>query len=249
MFTSKRVVITGAASGIGLATALAFARQGARLFLVDIDQVQLDAAATEARKHTADVHVFRCDLTSPEQVGQLKEELLSRMEGMDILFNNAGIGASGALTADIEEDEFTSVMAVNVVAVWRMMKLAISLMLEQGGGVIINTASALSITVMPGSAAYNASKHAVAALTKTATTEYAQQNIRINAICPGVIRTALLAARPDIKELEPQLLALHPIGRLGNVEEVAEAVVWLASDKASFVHGALFTVDGGWTAS
>ena len=249
MFNNKRVLVTGAASGIGRASALAFARQGARLFLVDLDEDKLEAVAADLREHTRDVYTFACDLTVPEQVQTLRAELINCLAGLDILFNNAGIGGSGAYTADISEEEFSRIIAVNVTSVWRMMKLAIPMMQEQGAGVIINTASALSLTVLPGSAAYNASKHAVAALTKTATTEYAAQNIRINAICPGVIQTALLASRPDHAELEPRLVALHPAGRLGQVDEVAEAVLWLASDKASFVHGALFTVDGGWTAS
>lgn len=249
MYDGKRVLVTGAASGIGLATALAFAKQGAVLFLVDVDESRLAEAKSAVAEYAGDVYMHPCDLTDVEAVGLLKEELVRRMGSVDILFNNAGIGGGGAYTADIEEEEFTRIIAVNVTAVWRMMKMVIPLMLQQGSGVIVNTASALSLTVLPGSAAYNASKHAVAALTKTATTEYANQNIRINAICPGVIQTSLLSSRPDRDELEPKLIALHPAGRLGQVDEVAEAVLWLASEKASFVHGALFTVDGGWTAS
>ena len=169
---------------------------------------------------------------------------VSRFGRLDIVHNNAGISGSNDFTADIEEDEFDRVVAVNFKAVWLCMKCAIEQMLEQGGGVIVNTASALALTVRQDSATYNATKHAVAGLTKTADVEYASRNIRINAIFPGVIRTAMLNNHSNLAEL----VALPPIGQQGEVEEVVKAVLWLASEDVCFMHGSLLSVDGDWTA-
>lgn len=247
-FQDKVVLVTGAGSGIGAGVAQAFARAGARVMLADInaEQGQQCLAAIEAEGGQA--AFFQVDVTSAAQMRDLVSATVSRFGRLDVVHNNAGISGSNHFTADIEEAEFDRVVAVNLKAVWLCMKYAIEQMLEQGGGVIVNTASALALTVLPGSATYNATKHAVAGLTKTAAVEYASRNIRINAICPGVIRTAMLNNHPDLAELEPKLVALHPIGRLGEVEEVVKAVLWLASEDASFMHGSLVTVDGGWTA-
>lgn len=248
-FQNKSVVVTGAASGIGLASALAFARQGADLLLADINEADGMAALAKVRELGGKAEFITVDLTRSEDVGQLITRAIACFGQLDIVHNNAGISGSNAFTADIPEKEFDQIVAVNLKAVWLVMKHAIKQMQAQKRGVIVNSASALSLTVLPGSAAYNATKHAVAGLTKTAAVEYASQNIRINAICPGVIRTSMLDSRPDLAELEPKLVAIHPIGRLGEVAEVAEAILWLASDGASFMHGSLMTVDGGWTAS
>lgn len=248
-FQDKAVMVTGAAAGIGAAVAKAFAREGARVMLGDIDPVQGQRTLGEIEAAGGQAAFFPLDVTCAEQMQALVAETVRRFGRLDIVHNNAGISGGNRLTADIEEAEWDRVVAVNLKAAWLCMKYSIEQMLAQGGGVIVNSASALALTVLPGSAHYNATKHAVAGLTKTAAVEYAAKNIRINAICPGVIRTAMLERASNLAELEPKLLALHPAGRLGEVEEVANAVLWLASDGASFMHGSLMTVDGGWTAA
>ena len=247
-FQDKVVLVTGAGSGIGAGVAQAFARAGARVMLADINAEQGQQCLAVIEGEGGQAAFFQVDVTSAAQMRELVAATVSRFGRLDIVHNNAGISGSNDFTADIAEEEFDRVVAVNLKAVWLCMKYSIQQMLAQGGGVIVNTASALALTVLPGSATYNATKHAVAGLTKTAAVEYASRNIRINAVCPGVIRTAMLNNHPNLAELEPKLVALHPIGRLGEVEEVVKAVLWLASEEASFMHGSLVTVDGGWTA-
>lgn len=248
-FQNKSVLVTGAASGIGLATALAFARRGADLMLTDINETAGVSALEKVRDLGGKAEFMALDVTRSDHVESLISHTVSCFGRLDIVHNNAGISGSSVCTDEIPEQEFDRIVEVNLKAVWLVMKHAIRQMRSQGAGIVINSASALSLTVLPGAAAYNATKHAVAGLTKTAAVEYAGQNIRINAICPGVIRTNLLNSRPDLDELEPKLVAIHPVGRLGEVEEVAAAVLWLASEGASFMHGSLMTVDGGWSAS
>lgn len=247
-FSTKVVLITGAGSGIGRAAALAFAAEGARVAVADITTAGADETVSLIEATGGVARVFRVDVTRAAEVEALVRHVVEAWGRLDVILNNAGVDNEMAPIVDTSEADFDRVMAVNVKGVWLCMKYAIAQMLQQGGGVVINTASALSLTVLPGSSPYNASKHAVAGLTKTCAVEYGAKNIRINAICPGVIRTPLLENHPNLPELEQSLLPLHPIGRLGTVEEVADVILWLASDQASFVHGALVTVDGGWTA-
>jgi NAD(P)-dependent dehydrogenase (short-subunit alcohol dehydrogenase family) len=245
-FQDRVVLVTGAGSGIGQASALAFAQAGARVAVVDIDdsgaltQAQIEAEGGVAR-------FFRADVTRAADVEGMVRDTVVAWGRLDILHNNAGITSAQANTADTLEADFDRVMAVNVKGVWLCMKVGIAQMLKQGGGVIVNTGSAMSLTALPGSAPYNASKHAVAGLTRTAALEYAKQNIRINAVCPGVITTPLLAKTPGVDKIMDVLTSVHPIGRLGTLDEVTSAVLWLASDGASFAIGSMLSVDGGWT--
>lgn len=247
-FKQKVVMITGGGSGIGRAAALAFAREGARVAVADITEDGGKETVRLVESEGGTARFFKVDVTRSDQVQALISGIVSQWGRLDITLNNAGVDNDMKPIVETSEAEFDRVMAVNVKGVWLCMKHAIPQMLAQGGGVIINTASALSLTVLPGSSPYNGSKHAVAGITKTCAVEYGAKNIRINAICPGVIRTPLLENHPNLPELEASLLPLHPIGRLGTVEEVADVILWLASDRSSFVHGALVTVDGGWTA-
>jgi NAD(P)-dependent dehydrogenase (short-subunit alcohol dehydrogenase family) len=248
-FDQKVVFITGAGSGIGRAAASAFAREGATVAVADINEAgggetvaQIEAAGGKAK-------FFKVDTTSAASVENLVRQIVGAWGKLDIAINNAGIGGAQHPICEIDEDTFDRIIAVNLKGVWLCMKYAIPQMLKQGGGVVINVGSALGITVIPGASPYNASKFGVAGLTKTCAVEYGGKNIRVNAICPGMIRTPAVNDHADYPDLEKVFLPLHPIGRLGTVEEVADCMLWLASDKASFVHGAMISVDGGWTAS
>jgi NAD(P)-dependent dehydrogenase (short-subunit alcohol dehydrogenase family) len=247
-FDRKVVLITGAGSGIGRATALAFARKGATVAVADIAERDGNEAVARIEAEGGRARFFKVDVTRSAEVDALIRAVVDASGRLDIAHINAGITNENALLTETSEHDFDRVIAVNLKGVWLCMKYAIDQMLKQGGGVVVNTASALSLRVLPGSAPYIASKHAVAGLTKSAAVEYGGRNIRINAVCPGVIRTPLLENLPNAAALEQRLVSLHPIGRLGTPEEVADCVLWLASDKAAFVHGALISVDGGWVA-
>lgn len=247
-FKHQVVLVTGAGSGIGEATALAFARQGAKVAVADIDGAAASATLKKITAEGGQGLSFQVDVTSAAAVEQLLKDIVQAWDRLDIAHINAGISCPNALTADTLEADFDRVLAVNQKGVWLCMKFAINQFLKQGGGIIVNTASALSLTVLPGSSPYNASKHAVAALTKTAAVEYASKNIRINAVCPGVIITPMLENNRPGPAFYDALVALHPVGRLGSIDEIANAVLWLASPGASFVHGTLLSVDGGWVA-
>lgn len=242
----KVAIVTGAGSGIGKAAAKLFAAEGAKVVCADVTGAE---AATAMEIGPAQATAMTVDVSKAADVKELLERTKALYGRLDVLFNNAGIEGKQALTPDYEEEEFDRVLAVNAKGVFLGMKYGIPLMLETGGGSIINTASVAGLVGFPGLVAYTASKGAVIQMTKTAALEFAAQGVRVNAICPGVIRTPMVerftAGQPDA---EAQLTMAEPVGRMGTPEEVAALAVFLASDESSFVTGAALPVDGGFLA-
>lgn len=244
---AKVAVVTGAGSGIGRATALACAREGAKIVAADVAVAGGEETVTLIKNAGGEATFVKTNVTQAAEVEALMAAAVSAYGRIDCAHNNAGIEGVLAMTADYPEDDWDRVMAVNLKGVWLCMKYELPHMIRQGGGAMVNTASLAGLVGAKRMPAYVASKHGVAGLTKAAALEYARSGIRVNAVCPGVIHTSMvdrifLNRRPDLKE---RLEASEPIGRLGTPEEVAEAVVWLCSDAASFVTGHTMSVDGG----
>jgi len=247
-FQDKVAIITGAGHGIGQATAKAFAAQGAKVVVADIDR-QTGEAVVKAIKASNGVATFiPCDVTNDTQVQELVTSTLEVYGKLDIAFNNAGIEIEQSKLADGDEAIFDKIMDVNVKGVWRCMKHQIPALLANDGGAIVNTASVAGLGAAPKMSIYAASKHAVLGLTKSAAIEYGKKGIRINAVCPAVIDTEMFqrAAQSDPRKAE-YAHAMHPVGRIGQPEEVAAAVLYLCSDQAKFTTGAALPVDGGVT--
>lgn len=242
----KTALITGAASGIGKAVALLYGQHGANVMVSDIDRVQGQQVAEQVKAAGANARFFPADVGDPAQCQQLVQETVRAFGSLDIACNNAGIGGELNLTADYSLEGWQQIINVNLNSVFFCLKYELEAMLKQGKGVIVNMASILGQVGTPASPGYVTAKHGMVGLTQTAAIEYASQGIRINAVGPGYIDTPLLGQLPP--EVIQQLVSLHPIGRLGRAEEVAELVIWLSSDKASFVTGAYYPVDGGYLA-
>jgi NAD(P)-dependent dehydrogenase (short-subunit alcohol dehydrogenase family) len=245
----KVALVTGGASGIGRATALTFAREGAILVIADRNEDGGQQTVHMITENGGEATFVQVDVTSASAVEALISKTVETYGRLDCAHNNAGI-ASGvpALTADYPEERWHQVIAVNLTGVWLCMKYEIVQMLHQGGGAIVNTASIAGLVGGAGGAAYTASKHGVIGLTKTAALEYATQGIRVNCVCPGYIQTPMTARGLSDPERRAQIVARHPLGRVGTPEEIAEAVVWLCSDAASFVTGHAMSIDGGYVA-
>src|SRR5215471_4594922 len=245
----KVALVTGGASGIGRATALTFTREGAKLVVADMNEDGGQQTVHMITEKGGEAIFVRTDVSQAVEVQVLISKAVETYGRLDCAHNNAGI-ASGvrALTADYPEERWHQVIAINLAGVWFCMKYEIVQMLHHGGGAIVNTASIAGLVGGAGGAAYTASKHGVVGLTKTAALEYAQQGIRVNCICPGYIQTPMTASSLSDPERQAQIIAREPIGRVGTPKEVAEAVVWLYSDAASFVTGHAMTVDGGYVA-
>jgi NAD(P)-dependent dehydrogenase (short-subunit alcohol dehydrogenase family) len=248
-FSNKVVLVTGAAGGIGRAAALAFAQQGASVALADINAKGGEETASMIAAAGGKAMFLRVDISSEAEVAALVDSVVASYGRLDCAFNNAGIEEEQGPTAECTEALFDRIMRINVKGTWLCMKYEIRQMLKQGGGAIVNTASVAGLVGAPTQPAYAASKHAVVGLTKSAAAEYGKAGIRINSVCPGVIRTEML---DRALEREPRraksIEKIHPIGRLGHAEEVANAALWLCSDQASFVIGHQLAVDGGLTA-
>jgi NAD(P)-dependent dehydrogenase (short-subunit alcohol dehydrogenase family) len=247
-FNGQTALVTGAGSGIGRATAIAFAAHGARVMVADTSEELGLKTVSDIRNAGGEAEFVLCDITMAQAVEKMVARTIKTFGSLDIAVNNAGINSPESPVAEIEESDFDRVLSVNLKGVWLCMKYEILQMIKQGRGAIVNMSSTCGLVGVPGAAPYVSSKHGVNGLTKTAALEYATAGIRINAVCPGVIRTPLTEPALADPEKKAQVVSLHPIGRIGEPEEVAGAVMWLASDCASFVTGSTQVVDGGWTA-
>lgn len=248
-FTGQVAFVTGAASGMGLATVWAFARAGAAVVLADLNQGQLTAATDELESAGHQVLGVPCDVSDEDQVEAAVQAAVNRFGRLDMAFNNAGIQIPPSDAADEAADVFDRVNAINLRGVWACMKHELTQMRSQGSGAIVNCSSLGGLVGIPGRASYHATKYGVIGLTTSAALEYAPRGVRINAICPGTIDTPMVAAMIASGELDPATaIANQPIGRLGRAEEIAAAVLWLCSPGSSFVVGVALPVDGGYTA-
>jgi NAD(P)-dependent dehydrogenase (short-subunit alcohol dehydrogenase family) len=245
-FENKVAMVTGGGSGIGAAIARRFAEEGATVVVADLDEKAASKVAAGIEKDAGIAVAVQQDVGDPRSVEQSVAFAIDKFGQLDVAINNAGITGDLAPTADYSLEGWDKVIAVNLSGVFYGMKYQIPAMLRSGGGSIVNIASILGSVGARDSAGYNAAKHGVVGLTKTAALEYSKDGVRVNAIGPGYIDTPLLNALN--REMYDGLVNLHPIGRLGKAEEVAELALWLASDKASFVTGSYHLVDGGYTA-
>jgi NAD(P)-dependent dehydrogenase (short-subunit alcohol dehydrogenase family) len=249
MFVGKVALVTGAGSGIGRAAALAFAREGARVIVAD---VTVDAGQETVRAigaHDGEALFVQADVSVAGDVSAMVERAVTTYGRLDCAFNNAGVEGEMATTAECSEENWDRTIAINLKGVWLCMRYEIPQMLAQGGGAIVNCASIAGLVGFPNLPAYTASKGGIVQLTRTAALEYAQQGIRVNALCPGVIHTPMVdRITAGDSQAEAQYAALEPIGRMGTAEEMAEAAVWLCSDAASFVTGHPLVADGGMVA-
>ncbi len=246
----KVALVTGGSTGIGKASALAFAREGARVVVGDTNAEEGKLTVDEIVGSSGEAIFVRTDVSSSADVENLIRQATEAYGRLDCAFNNAGIiGSIATPSHEYSEEDWDRVIGVNLKGVWLCMKHEIPQMLQQGGGVIVNTSSIWGLVGANGYSAYVASKHAVAGLTKTAALEYIGSGIRINAVNPGPIETAITqSVFKAVPEMQEQIITTTPIGRMGEPREVAEAVVWLCSDAASYVVGHTLIVDGGWVA-
>lgn len=247
----KVALVTGGSSGIGRATSLAFSREGAKVVIADVDVERCFDTADQIRDGGGEVLCVDVDVSQAEQVQSLIDQIVEAYGRLDCAFNNAGIEGESAPTGVYPEESWHQVIAVNLTGMWLSIKYELQQMLQQEeGGAIVNMASILGRVGFANSSAYVASKHGVIGLTKTAALEYATEKIRVNAVCPAFIETPMLERAGILSdpEMRQQIIGLHPVQRLGEPEEVTEAVVWLCSDRASFVTGHAMLIDGGYVA-
>jgi len=247
IFKNKTALVTGGSSGIGKATALAFAKRGAKVMIADRDENR--ETLQQIRDCGAEADFVKCDVSRAGDVKALVEKTIARFGGIDFAFNNAGVEGITAPVQDCTEENWDKTIGINLKGIWLCMKYEIPEMLKKGKGAIVNCSSVAGLVGFAGLPAYVASKHGVIGLTKTSALECAKSGIRVNAVCPGVIKTPMIdRLTGNKKEAVDQFTAMEPVGRFGLPEEIASAVIWLCSDEASFVTGHAMAVDGGFVA-
>ncbi|MDR8390020.1 SDR family oxidoreductase [Aliifodinibius sp. S!AR15-10] len=246
LLEKKVALVTGAASGIGKETALLFAKEGAKVLVSDIDADDGRKVVEQIKNNGGEASFFKADVSKPEEQEALVEAARKKYGALHIAFNNAGIVGPVGPVADIPIEEWDQVISINLSAIFYGMHYQIPAIIESGGGNIVNTASIMGQVAAANQSGYNSAKHGVVGLTKSAALEYSDKKVRINAVGPGYIDTPLLDFLDE--EQKQHLVGLHPIGRLGKAEEIAELVLWLASEKSSFVTGGYYPADGGYLA-
>jgi NAD(P)-dependent dehydrogenase (short-subunit alcohol dehydrogenase family) len=248
-FSGQVAVVTGAAAGIGRATAQAFAAEGLKVVVSDVDVGGGESTVGLIREAGGEATFVRCDVSKEADVQALMTSVVLTYGRLDYAFNNAGIEIEKGKLNEGTEAEFDAIMGVNVKGVWLCMKYQLPLLLAQGGGAIVNTASVAGLGAAPKMSIYSASKHAVIGLTKSAAIEFAKKKIRVNAICPAVIDTAMFRRAYEADPKKGEFVAgMHPVGRIGKVEEISAAVLYLCCDAAAFTTGQALAIDGGLTA-
>ena len=248
LFDGKVAIVTGGASGIGRSAALLYAQNGAKVVVSDLDETRGNETLSMILQAGGEAAFICADVSNPDDCQRLVSSAVQKFDRLDLAFNNAGIGGESNPVASYSVEAWQKVISINLSGVFYCMKYEIPAMLKTGGGAIVNMSSILGQVGFASAPAYVAAKHGVVGLTQTAALEYGPYNLRINAVGPGFISTPMIAGLEQDEQTRDMLVSLHPMGRLGKPEEVAELVIWLSSDNASFITGSYYPIDGGYLA-